>query len=326
MQTLVGQLEKGGFAPWLLHGVTGSGKTEVYLRLVERALELKRGALVLVPEIALTPQLVGRFRSRFGQGVAVLHSALKDSERYRNFQALRRGEVGIAVGVRSAVFAPVKDLGVIVVDEEHDPSFKQEEKLRYQARDLAVMRGQQASCLVVLGSATPSLETIENVNRGRYQLQSLTRRIDDRPMPNVALVDLRLERPRNREEPKTQEAPILSPPLREAMEDVLSRGQQVILFLNRRGYDTFLVCEVCGENVKCSDCDVCLTHHAHSRRLVCHYCNRMQFVPDRCPKCTGPLLRMGIGTEKVESEVAAGFPSARVGRVSIATPCHRPSV
>src|SRR4051812_40814056 len=299
VKTLSAELEKGGFSPWLLHGVTGSGKTEVYLRLVERALELDKGALILVPEIALTPQLVGRFHSRFGAKVAVLHSALKDSERYRNFQSLRRGDQRIAVGVRSAIFAPVADLGVIIVDEEHDPSFKQEEKLRYHARDLAVMRARQAGTLVVLGSATPSLETLENTNRGRYKLVQLTRRVDDRPMPNVGLVDLRIARPRKRDEPRTSEPPILSAPLREAMEDVLSRGQQVILFLNRRGYDTFLVCEVCGQNLKCKDCDVCLTHHQGSRRLVCHYCNRQEFVPDACPHCTGPLIRLGMGTEKV---------------------------
>jgi len=315
LATLGAALDKKAFAPYLLHGVTGSGKTEVYLQLVERALEQDKGALVLVPEIALTPQLVGRFKSRFGTRVAVLHSALKDSERYRNFQALRRGDQRIAVGVRSAIFAPVENLGVIVVDEEHDPSFKQEEKLRYHARDLAVVRGRQAGCLVVLGSATPSLETIENVNRGRYSLVQLTRRIDDRPMPNVGLVDLRIERPRKRDEPRTAEPPILSAPLREAMEDVLARGQQVILFLNRRGFDTFFVCEVCGQSLKCKDCDVCLTHHHGSRRLLCHYCNRHEFVPDSCPQCTGPLLRLGMGTEKVEAEVAAAFPAARVGRL-----------
>ncbi|MBL9039635.1 MAG: primosomal protein N', partial [Archangium sp.] len=199
LATLEPALEAGGYAPFLLHGVTGSGKTEVYLQLAERALSSQRGALILVPEIALTPQVVGRFRSRFGQHVAVLHSALKDRERLDAWQRLRRGEVRLAVGVRSAVFAPVQSLGLIVVDEEHDPSFKQDDKLRYQARDLAVMRASQVKCLVVLGSATPSLETLENVRRNRYRLLSLTKRVDDRPMPTVELVDLRLARPRTPE-------------------------------------------------------------------------------------------------------------------------------
>ncbi|HEY0882755.1 MAG TPA: primosomal protein N', partial [Archangium sp.] len=199
VDTLTKALEAGGFAPFLLHGVTGSGKTEVYLRLVERALELGKGALVLVPEIALTPQLVGRFRSRFGQNVALLHSALKDRERLRHWQDLRAGTVRVAVGVRSAIWAPVPNLGIVVVDEEHDPSFKQEEKLRYQARDLAVVRAKQAGAMVVLGSATPSLETFENARKGRYGLVTMTRRVDDRPMPTLQLVDLRLERPKTPE-------------------------------------------------------------------------------------------------------------------------------
>src|SRR5207248_810059 len=228
VDALSAALDRGGFQPFLLHGVTGSGKTEVYLRLVERANEAGRGSLVLVPEIALTPQLVGRFRSRFGPNVAVLHSALKDRERLRHWQALRRGQVRIAVGVRSAIFAPVQNLAVVVVDEEHDPSFKQEEKLRYHARDLAVVRGKQAGALVVLGSATPSLETLDNAQRGRYQKLTLNARVDDRPMPKISIVDLRLERPRG-EEQWTEEPPILSPPLIDAIGETLSKGQQAIL-------------------------------------------------------------------------------------------------
>jgi primosomal protein N' (replication factor Y) len=311
VQALVASLEAGGFAPWLLHGVTASGKTEVYLRVVERALELGKGSLVLVPEIALTPQLVGRFKTRFGPQIAVLHSALKDRERLRHWQLLRKGVVKIAVGVRSAIWAPVANLGAIVVDEEHDPSFKQDEKLKYQARDLAVVRGQRAGALVVLGSATPSLETLENARRGRYQTLKLDKRIDDRPMPSISLIDLRVERPRSKEE----EPPVLSPELKSAIGQTLERGQQVILFLNRRGHSTILLCEVCGESLKCEDCDVCLTHHLSENRLLCHYCNKHQFVPPSCPKCSGPLLMLGIGTERVEAEVAAGFPGARVARL-----------
>jgi primosomal protein N' (replication factor Y) (superfamily II helicase) len=314
----VEQLERlvdaGGFSPVLLQGVTGSGKTEVYLRVVEKALAAGHGALILVPEIALTPQLVGRFRSRFGAKVAVLHSALTDTERLRAWQHLRRGEVRVAVGVRSAVWAPVTDLRVIVVDEEHDPSFKQDDKLRYQARDLAVMRARQANCLVVLGSATPSLETLENARRGRYQHLHLRRRVDDRPMPALHLVDLRIERPRP-EEGTDSEPPMLSAPLRTAMQETLDRGQQVILFLNRRGHATFLACEVCGQNLKCTDCDVCMTYYRSSNRVTCHYCGRAHPLPVHCPECSGPLLQLGVGTERIEAEVAEAFPQARLGRL-----------
>ena len=312
--TLSAALDKNEYAPFLLHGVTGSGKTEVYLRLVERALSQGHGALVLVPEIALTPQLVGRFRSRFGPKVAVLHSALKDRERLRHWQQLRRGEVPIAVGVRSAVWAPVKDLNVVVVDEEHDPSFKQDDKLRYQARDLAVVRARQAGALVVLGSATPSLETLQHAREGRYGLVRLDKRVDDRPMPVVSLVDLRVERPKTPES-RDVEPPILSPTLRHAIGETLDKGQQVILFLNRRGHATLVLCEVCGQSLKCSDCDVCLTHHRGARGLLCHYCGRHQAVPEKCPNCSGPLLMLGIGTERVEEETGEAFPGARVARL-----------
>jgi len=314
-EVLEGALATGGFQPFLLHGVTGSGKTEVYLRAAEEALARGRGVLILVPEIALTPQLVGRFRSRFGAQVAVLHSALKDRERLRAWQQLRSGALKLAVGVRSAVFAPVPDLGLVVVDEEHDPSFKQEDKLRYQARDLAVVRARACGATVVLGSATPSLETLENVRRGRYRQLELKRRVDDRPMPTLELVDLREVRPK-RSRDEGGEPPVLSAPLIEAMQETLSRGQQVILFLNRRGHSTFLICEACGEAVKCRNCDVCLTHHLSQRRLLCHYCGVAHPVPTTCPGCShGRLLELGFGTERVEAEVAERFPRARVARL-----------
>ena len=306
-------IDSRGYSSFLLHGVTGSGKTEVYLRAVEHALIASRGGLILVPEIALTPQLVGRFRSRFGAQVAVLHSGLGDRERLRHWQALRGGRLRIAVGVRSAVFAPVADLGIIVVDEEHDPSFKQEEKLRYNARDLAVARAQQLNATVVLGSATPSLESLENAARGRYRKLELPTRVDDRPLPLVSLVDLRLERPR--QPAPLSEPPILSPPLFGAIDEVLARGQQAILFLNRRGHSPFLVCEVCGASVRCARCDVCLTHHLNPPGVVCHYCGFASAVPSRCDNCNGPLLRLGVGTERVEAEVASRFPRARVARL-----------
>jgi primosomal protein N' (replication factor Y) len=314
VRAITAALDQGGFHPFLLHGVTGSGKTEVYLRALEHALSLGRGGLVLVPEIALTPQLVGRVRSRFGSRVALLHSALKDRERLGHWQALRRGEVRLAVGVRSAIWAPVPDLGLIVVDEEHDPSFKQEEKLRYQARDLAVVRGKNAGATVVLGSATPSLESLENARRGRYRLLELRGRVDDRPMPEVEVVDLRLSRPRDAELPGA-EPTALSPPLIEAIGEVLGRGQQAILFLNRRGHSTFLLCEVCGLAVRCRDCDVSLTHHLSSRRVMCHYCGYGGPLPECCAECRGALLKLGMGTERVEAEVAERFPTARVARL-----------
>jgi primosomal protein N' (replication factor Y) len=238
---------------------------------------------------------------------------LKDSERLRHWQTLRSGSVRIAVGVRSAVFAPVQDLGVVVVDEEHDPSFKQEEKMRYNARDLALVRGQQTGAAVILGSATPSLETLENAHRGRYQKLDLRARVDNRPLPNVSVVDLRLERPHSAT--AVEEAPILSLPLLKEMDHVLQRGQQVILFLNRRGHSTFLVCEVCGTSLRCASCDVCLTNHLSIFKVMCHYCGFSGPIPERCQECGGPLLRLGVGTERVQEEVALRFPRARVARL-----------
>jgi primosomal protein N' (replication factor Y) len=310
--TLAAALDAGGFHPFLLRGVTGSGKTEVYLSLVERALARGLGSLVLVPEIALTPQLVGRFAARFGSQVALLHSALSDTERLRQWQALRSGRVKIAVGVRSAIFAPVQQLSVLVVDEEHDGSFKQEEKLRYQARDLALVRGKQSGAVVVLGSATPSLESWENVKRGRYKLLELPERVDGRALPAVTRVDLRSERPRWG---GTEEPPVLGPTSLQALEEVLSKKQQAIVFLNRRGHSTFLLCEVCGETVKCAQCDVSLTHHLSARTLLCHYCGIARPVPEACGQCRGPLLKLGFGTEKVEEELRASFPQSRVARL-----------
>lgn len=311
--SVVSALRQGTFRPFLLHGVTGSGKTEVYLQATEEVLALGKSSLVLVPEIALTPQLVGRFRSRFGPEVAVLHSALKDRERLLYWQRLRRGELRVAVGVRSAIFAPIQSLGLLVVDEEHDSSFKQEEKLRYNARDLAVVRAKQCGATVLLGSATPSLESLENARTGRYELLTLPSRVDDRSLPEVKLVDLRQERPKDAA--ATEEPPILSKPLLDAIGETLARGQQTILFLNRRGHSTFVVCQVCGESLRCRSCDVCLTHHLHLGKVVCHYCGEAHPLPPSCPNCQGPLLLLGLGTERLEAEVTARFPNARVARL-----------
>jgi len=310
VQALTEALDAAAFRPFLLQGVTGSGKTEVYLRAAEHALASGKGALVLVPEIALTPQLVGRFRSRFGAQVAVLHSGLSDRERRGYWQALRAGRVRLAVGVRSAVFAPVARLGLLVVDEEHDPSFKQDEKLRYQARDLAVVRARDSGAVVVLGSATPSLESYENARRGRYQLLELPTRVDDRPLPAVQLVDLRRRSRGSGEAP-----PALAEESAEALAETLARGQQAILFLNRRGHSTTLVCQACGQSLSCAQCDVALTLHLSPPAVQCHYCGATHGVPQVCRACGGLLLRLGSGTERVEAEVQQRCPTARVARL-----------
>jgi primosomal protein N' (replication factor Y) len=300
----------GSFQPFLLHGVTGSGKTEVYLQVIARARENGRGALVLVPEIALTPQLSGRFRARFGDDVALMHSGLSDAERHAEWLRLRRGEAKICVGVRSGIFAPVQDLAVLVVDEEHDGSFKQEDGPPYHARDLAVVRAKLEDAVLVLGSATPSLETLDNARRGKYRTLSLPTRVDDRPMPTVELVDLTRVK-RRRQEPLPG---LLSPRLVEALGETLAAGQQAILFLNRRGYETLVVCEVCGQEARCTECSVSLTHHARRRLLICHYCGRSEPADALCP-CGGVRGGVGVGTEQVEDAVRGLYPKARVGRL-----------
>jgi primosomal protein N' (replication factor Y) (superfamily II helicase) len=309
----LGQLEAalGTFAPFLLHGVTGSGKTEVYLRVIARAREAGKGALVLVPEIALTPQLAGRFRARFGDDVALLHSGLSDAERHAEWLRLRRGEARICVGVRSAIFAPVQDLAVLVVDEEHDASFKQEDGPAYHARDLAVVRAKREDAVLVLGSATPSLETLENARTGKYRRVELPARVDDRPMPVVELVDLG----KLRRAGVTGLPGLLSPQLTSAVEGTLAAGQQTILFLNRRGYETLVVCEACGAEAGCTECAVSMTHHARRGLLVCHYCGKTERMDARCPACGGVRRGVGVGTEQVEEAVRSLFPRARVARL-----------
>jgi primosomal protein N' (replication factor Y) len=298
----------GGFATFLLQGVTGSGKTEVYLRVIAAARAAGRGALVLVPEIALTPQLAARFRARFGEDVAVLHSALPPKERLAAWRRLRSGEVGIALGARSALFAPVRALGVVVVDEEHDASFKQEEGVRYHARDLAVVRAQRVGAIAILGSATPSLESAHNVARGRFTKLVLPERATPRPLPEVTVIDLR----------RTPPGPdgLLSAPLAEALAAALAAGEQSILFLNRRGFSTVVLCQACGHVVRCPSCVVSMTYHRGRSRLACHYCGRLAPVPERCPSCGAMRLeRLGTGTERVEAVIRERFPDARVARL-----------
>ncbi len=301
-----------GFSPFVLQGITGSGKTEVYLRIIATARAAGKGALVLVPEIALTPQLAQRFRARFGDDVAVLHSGLAPAQRRAAWRRLRAGEVGIAVGARSAVFAPIRNAGVVVVDEEHDPSFKQDDGVRYNGRDLAVVRAQRSDALLVLGSATPSLESFRNVELGRYRRLLLPTRANPaaagRPLPSVEVIDLRHY--------QTGIDGIFSGPLTEAIAATLAAGEQTILFLNRRGFSPLCLCRGCGHIVRCNQCAVSLTYHRGTGALVCHYCARAVTLPDTCPSCRRPQLELlGVGTERVEAIVRERFPTARVARL-----------
>jgi primosomal protein N' (replication factor Y) len=299
--------------PILLHGVTGSGKTEIYLQAIRAALERGRSAIVLVPEISLTPQTVERFKGRFAEAqdaVAVLHSHLSEGERHDEWHKIHSGRARIAIGPRSAVFAPLKKLGLIVVDEEHENTYKQEEAPRYHARDVAAVRAKIEKCVVILGSATPSLESYHNATTGKYRLATLTQRIDEKQMPLMRIVDLRQKRR------KEKAAAILSEKLRAAIADRLEKSEQTILFLNRRGFSTSLLCSNCGEARNCPNCSVALTFHRHVTRLSCHLCGHTAAVPKKCPACgKDALIYAGFGTEKVESTVAHIFPKATVRRM-----------
>ena len=311
--------------PILVHGVTGSGKTEIYLQAIRAALGRGRTAIVLVPEISLTPQTVERFKGRFAEAqddVAVLHSHLSEGERHDEWHKIHSGRARIVIGARSAVFAPLKNLGLIVVDEEHETTYKQEEAPRYHARDVAVVRAKIEKCVVVLGSATPSLESYHNATTGKYRLVTLTQRVDQNQMPLMRIVDLRQERR------KEKKAGILSERLSQAIADRLEKREQTILFLNRRGFSTSLLCSNCGEARNCPNCSVALTFHQHfpqggsaspktmSGRLSCHLCGHTAAVPKKCPSCgQDALIYQGFGTEKVESTVALIFPKAVVRRM-----------
>src|SRR6058998_2664357 len=297
----------------LLHGVTGSGKTEIYLQAIRAALDRARTAIVLVPEISLTPQTVERFKGRFAEAqdaVAVLHSHLSEGERHDEWHKIHSGRARIVIGARSAVFAPLKSLGLIVVDEEHENTYKQEEAPLYHARDVAVVRAKIEKCVVVLGSATPSLESYHNATTGKYRLATLTQRVDEKQMPLMRVVDLRQERRKERA------IAILSGKLRGAIADRLEKREQTILFLNRRGFSTSLLCTNCGEARNCPNCSVALTFHRHVARLSCHLCGHTAAVPKKCPACgKDALIYYGFGTEKVESTVAQIFPKAVVRRM-----------
>jgi primosomal protein N' (replication factor Y) len=312
-----GKAAAGLSSTFLLHGVTGSGKTEIYLQAIAHALEHGKGAIVLVPEISLTPQTVERFKARFSSGklqtlVAVLHSHLSAGERHDEWHKIRQGRARIVIGARSAIFAPVDPLGLIIVDEEHEQTYKQEETPRYHARDVAIMRGQMESAVVLLGSATPSLESYYNSKKGKYTLLELPARVDDQKMPRVRVVDMR------QAASKEKGNLIFAPQLKEAIHQRIERKEQTILFLNRRGWATALQCPLCGYVAPCPNCSVSLTYHRVEQKLVCHICGQIEKVPLVCPdeKCRNPAIRFaGTGTQRVEETLAKLFPNARVRRM-----------
>ncbi|MCE9609078.1 MAG: primosomal protein N' [Chthoniobacter sp.] len=297
--------------PILLHGVTGSGKTEIYLQAIQLVLERGQTAIMLVPEISLTPQTVERFKSRFAatqHEVAVLHSHLSEGERHDEWHKIRTGRARIAIGARSAIFAPCANLGLIVVDEEHENTYKQEETPRYHGRDIAVLRAQMEGCACLLGSATPSLESFHNAQLGKYELLRLTQRVDDKKMPFIRIMDMRME--------SKKKGSILSERLITAVNDRLAKKEQTILFLNRRGFSTSLLCEKCGYVCECPNCSVGLTFHRAAGRVVCHICGHQAVAPAKCPECKDPGIKYsGTGTEKVEDIVGKCFPTAVVKRL-----------
>jgi primosomal protein N' (replication factor Y) len=313
----------GGFQSFLIHGVTGSGKTAVYLAAMQRALDRGLSSILLVPEIGLTPQSVGLLDAAFGQKVALLHSALTPEERSEQWRRIRRGEAPIVVGTRSAIFAPVPHLGLILVDEEHDQSYKQEETPRYNARDVAVMRAKIEGAVVAMGSSTPSLESWQNSAAGKYQRIEMRDRVMNRPLPEVELVDMR------REFQETGQEQLFSRALIEQTRQALDRGEQALILLNRRGYSFAVICRACGEKLECQNCAISLTHHKPpasespdcgvapvGQRLECHYCGYQRTVPARCPKCESEhLYYLGAGSEQGEERLGEIFPTARIGRM-----------
>ncbi len=305
-------LEKttGRFSAFLLTGVTGSGKTEVYLRLAAEIISMKRSVLVLVPEIALISQMVRRFRARFGDDLAVLHSGLSDGERFDQWDQIASGQVHIAIGARSAVFAPFQNPGLIIVDEEHDTSYKQETRFRYNARDLAVVRAMQSECIVILGSATPSVQSYYNVKAEKFQELVLKHRIEKRPLAKTTVVDLRVK------QTGKGYKRFITPELFKAMKETLAKKEQVLLFLNRRGFASYPLCATCGVPLRCRNCEITLTLHKSANSFKCHFCGYSMASNAACPECGSPnLMHLGLGTEKVEETVKSMFPEARTARM-----------
>lgn len=298
---------------FLLEGVTGSGKTEVYLQLMAKASQMGRGAILLVPEIALTPQMVHQVKSRFQTGVAVLHSGLTNSQKYDEWRRIIRGQATIVVGARSSIFAPIRDLGLVIIDEEHETTYKQSDTPRYHAREVAIWRCHYHQSPLLLGSATPSLESRSRAQVGRYQHLRLPERVNGRPLPPVTLVDMTKEMVQ-------QTTDELSSVLKDKIADRLAKGQQIVLLLNRRGYASYMLCRECGQVIQCPRCDISLTYHKHEHRLKCHYCDYQSSVPDRCPNCHSDYLRtFGLGTQKIEELLNQHFPDARVIRMDMDT-------
>ena len=317
-QTIENQIRAHKFKPMLLHGVTGSGKTEVYIRAMRAALAADRGAMMLVPEIALTPILSRRLRAHFGDEIAIFHSSLSKGERFDEWTRLRSGEARVVLGTRSAVFAPVKNLGVIIVDEEQDASYRQEESPFYHARDSAIVRAQKESAVVVLGTATPSLESFHNALTGKYAYIQLPDRIANRPLARAEVIDMR-EVFKRRNKPG-----VFSDELLTAVEHTHARAEQTIILLNRRGYSSFILCRSCGESIECPNCDVTLTYHRSDSTLVCHYCNHRQRAPSVCPNCTSKYIHyVGEGTEQIEEILRRRFPGLRIGRIDRDTKSRR---
>ncbi len=314
------QMNSGDYSAFLLHGVTGSGKTEIYMRAMQKALNVGRSAMMLVPEIALTPVFSRQLRARFGDQVAIFHSSLQKGERFDEWTRVRNGDARVVIGTRSAVFAPVKNLGLIVVDEEHESSYRQQESPYYNARDVAIVRAQKESATVVLGSATPSLESFHNARKGKYQLLTLPERIAARPMAAARIIDMRTVFARHGK-PR-----VFSDELLEAIRETRERNEQSIILLNRRGYSSFILCRSCGETIQCPNCDVTLTYHRALRVIVCHYCNHREAVPRVCPSCGKKYIYyVGEGTEQLEEMLKLLFPALRVARIDRDTTARRKS-
>ncbi|CAB1076178.1 Helicase PriA essential for oriC/DnaA-independent DNA replication [Olavius algarvensis Delta 1 endosymbiont] len=310
-----------GYHPFLLKGVTGSGKTEVYMQVAAEVLKRGCPVLVLVPEIALITQIERRFRARFGECVSVLHSGLSAGQRYDQWTRIMQGEAMIAIGARSAIFAPFDNFGVIIVDEEHDSSYKQEGKLRYNARDLAVVRAKQNGCLVILGSATPSIQSYYNATTNKFAELTLTKRVEDRNLPEIQIVDLRQARGTRGSHS------FITPELNSAMEETLERQEQVLLFLNRRGFANFPVCGACGEAMRCKNCDISLTLHQRANAYRCHYCGYRRAAPSNCDVCGSPQIKhLGLGTERLEKMLTEQFSQARVARMDRDTTSRKGSI